>query len=59
MRLSRAATAGTVAALVALASCGGGTVTSEDVTPGEAGIIGVIIVAAVLYAIFIGLRGGR
>jgi putative effector of murein hydrolase LrgA (UPF0299 family) len=40
-----------------LTSCGGGVITSRDVSPGEAVVIGMIIMAATLYVVFVGGRG--
>lgn len=47
------------ALLLSLGACGAGTVTSEDVDPGEAVVIGVVVVVALLYVAFVGGRGGR
>jgi hypothetical protein len=43
--------------LLALPACGGGVITSEDVSPGEAVVIGLIVIAAALYVVFMGTRG--
>ena len=40
-------------------ACGAGTVTSEDVEPGEAVVIGIVVLVALLYVGFFGGRGGR
>lgn len=48
----------TPAALVLLGACGGGTLTSEDVPPGVAVAVGVIIVVAVLYVAYVGTKRG-
>lgn len=42
-----------------VSGCGAGTVTSEDVEPGEALVIGIIVLVALLYVGFVGGRGGR
>ena len=42
-----------------MSGCGAGTVTSEDVEPGEALVIGIVVVVALLYVGFVGGRGGR
>jgi hypothetical protein len=40
-----------------LPACGGGVITSNDVSPGEAVVIGLIVMAATLYIVFVGGRG--
>ena len=42
-----------------VSACGAGTVTSEDVEPGEAVVIGIVVLVALLYVGFVGGRGGR
>lgn len=42
-----------------VSGCGAGTVTSEDVEPGEAVVIGIVVLVALLYVGFVGGRGGR
>lgn len=44
---------------LALTACGAGTVTSEDVDPGEAVVIGIVVLVGLLYVGFVGGRGGR
>jgi putative effector of murein hydrolase LrgA (UPF0299 family) len=40
-----------------LTSCGGGVITSRDVSPGEAVVIGLIVIVATLYVVYVGGRG--
>ena len=40
-----------------LTSCGGGVITSTDVSPGEGVVIALIVIAAVLYVLAVGTRG--
>ena len=56
VRRARARTAGAVGALLSLAACGGGTITSEDVTPGQAVVIGVVVIVAFLFIAYNGWK---
>ena len=46
-----------VAALTTLSACGAGVITSDDVSPGEAAVIGVVALVAALYVFWVGGRG--
>lgn len=47
---------GALVAALLLPACGAGVIGAEDVTGGEAAVIGVVIVAAVLFAVYVGMR---
>jgi hypothetical protein len=44
-------------ATLVLPACGAGVITSNDVSPGEGVVIGLIVIAAVLFVLAVGLRG--
>jgi hypothetical protein len=58
-RRPEASSTGALASWLALlgTSCGSGTLSSEDFSPGAATIIGVAIVVAVLFVVYYGGRG--